>query len=199
MIDLWKLPTSLCVGGKEYEIRTDFDVIIDILTAMNDPDIFEPSMTEDEKMHEKVATMLQILYVDFDSIPFERWQEAAEKAVEFIDMGIKDDGKKKPHTMDWEQDAPIIAPAINRVLGGDVRSMEHLHWWTFLGAYMEIGESFFANVISIRQKRAKGKKLEKWEQEFYRENKSIVDLQKKYSAEEKAEMEERQAILDEVL
>lgn len=199
MMESWKLPTSLDVGGKEYKIRTDFRAIIDILIAMNDPDILEECNTEDEERQEKILTMLQILYVDFENIPVSDWQEAADKAVEFIDMGIKDDGQKRPHTMDWEQDAPLIVPSINRVIGKEIREVKYMHWWTFLGAYMEIGESLFSHVVDIRQKKAKGKKLEKWEREFYRENKALIDLKKKYSAAEKAEQEELKAILDEVL
>lgn len=109
-MDPWKLPTSLDVNGKEYSIRSDFRVILDILYAMNDPDIFEPGMTEEEKQQEKTLTMLRILYVDFDSQPPKDWQEACQKACEFIDCGIKNDGKPRPRTMDWEQDAPIIIP-----------------------------------------------------------------------------------------
>ena len=44
-------------------------------------------------------------------------------------------------------------------------------------------------VLGIRQKRAKGKKLEKWEQEFYRNNKALCDLKKKYTAEEQEEID----------
>ena len=29
--------------------------------------------------------------------------------------------------MDWGEDAPIILPAVNRVLGQEVRAVEHLH------------------------------------------------------------------------
>ena len=54
---------------------------------------------------------------------------------------------------------------------------------------MEIGESLYSTVIDIRQKKQKNKKLEKWEEEFYRENKSIVDLKEKYTEEELAEQE----------
>ena len=42
-----------------------------------------------------------ILYVDFGNMPPQDYEEAIEKAIEFIDMGIKDDGKKQPHVMDW--------------------------------------------------------------------------------------------------
>ena len=49
---------------------------------------------------------------------------------------------------------------------------------------MEIGECTFSTVVSIRSKRAKGKKLDKWEEEFYRENRKMIDLPQKLTAEE---------------
>lgn len=188
----WELPTSLEVGGKEYAIRTDYRVILDILAAMNDPEIFESGMTEDEKKIEQTMTMLQILYIDFDSIPPKDYQEAAEKAVDFIDCGIKGDDKPKPRTMDWEQDAPIIAPEVSKVAGRDIRVGE-THWWEFFGYYLGIGEGVFNTIVSIREKRRKGKKLEKWEKEFYQSNKSLVDLKSKKierSEEEKEALRE---------
>lgn len=186
----WKLPTSLHVGGANYKIRTDYRVILDILSAMNDPGILDPGMTEDEKQAEKVLTMLQILYIDFDSMPPRDWKEAAEKACDFIDCGIRDDGTPKPRLMDWEQDAPIIVPAVNKVCNFDVRSVKYMHWWTFFGYYMEIGECMLSTVVSIRDKKRRGKKLEKWEQEFYRNNKHIVDLRAKKAERSEEEKEE---------
>ena len=172
----WKLPTFLNVGGRDYKIRSDYRVILDILAAMNDSDIFEPEMTEEEKQIERALTMLQILYIDFDRMPPSDWKEASEKACEFIDCGIRDDGTPKPRLMDWEQDAPIIVPAVNKVCNFDVRSVKYMHWWTFFGLYMEIGESTFSTVVSIRDKKRRGKKLEKWEREFYSKNKALIDL-----------------------
>ena len=89
---------------------------------------------------------------------------------------------------------PIIIPAANRVLGQEVRAMPYLHWWTFLGAYMEIGDSLFSTVLGLRQKRAKGKKLEKYEQEFYKENRALVDLRKKETPADSARWEELQKL-----
>lgn len=186
----WELPTSLEVGGKEYDIRTDYRVILDILAAMNDPEIFDPGMTEEEKKMEQFMTMLQILYIDFDSMPPKDWQEAMKKAVDFIDCGIKGDDKPKPRSMDWEQDAPIIAPEISKIAGRDIR-IGKTHWWEFFGYYLGIGEGVFNTIVSIREKKRKGKKLEKWEQEFYKDNKSLVDLRAKKverSEEEKEEL-----------
>lgn len=58
---------------------------------------------------------------------------------------------------------------------------------------MEIGESLFSNIVHIRMKKAKGKKLDKWEQEFYKENKSLIDFKEKKeqrSEEEKSAIDE---------
>ena len=174
----WKLPTSLRIGGVDYPIRTDFRDILTILRAFNDPDLPDWAKTQ---------VMLQILYPDHEKIPGSDIKEACEQAVLFIDAGREPEkeDRKKPILMDWDQDADIIIPAINRVAGtGDVRAMPYLHWWTFLGYYMEIGESLFSNIVQIRQKKAKRKKLEKWEQEFYRENKKLIDIKAKLSEEE---------------
>ena len=55
---------------------------------------------------------------------------------------------------------------------------------------MEIGESTFSTVVSIREKKRKGKKLEKWEQEYYKNNKSIIDLHQKSTQRREAEKAE---------
>lgn len=183
----WELPLSLRVGGTDWKIRTDFRAILDILKYFNDPEY---------ELDERWEICLDILYEDYENMPADLKQEAAEKAAEFIDMGINDDGRNQPCIMDWQQDATVIITAVNKVLGTEVRAAEHMHWWTFLGAYMEIGQCLFSQIVNIRQKKAKGKKLDKWEQEFYRENKDMVDLQKKYTEEEKKEQERFINMLD---
>lgn len=189
MSSAWEFPTSLNVGGVDYEIRTDYRAVLDLLTALNDPELTD----EDEQMtaYMQSQVILQIMFPQFDDIPTEHWQEALNKASEFIDMGIVDDSKK-PKTMDWEQDAPILIPAINKVLNCEIRAQKYMHWWTFLGAYMEIGESLFSSIVNIRQKKAKGKKLEKWELDFYKENKSLIDFRQnnQRSDEEKERLRE---------
>ena len=188
-MNVWNFPTSLNIVGVEYEIRTDYRVILDLLMALNDPELSDSDNKMSAYMQSRV--ILEIMFPDWDNIPKEYIQEALDKVAEFIDMGIGDDSKK-PKTMDWEQDAPIIIPAINKVLNKEIRAEKYMHWWTFLGAYMEIGEGLFSNIIHIRQKKAKGKKLEKWEQDFYKENKSLIDFQHK----EKRSNEEKEMLRD---
>ena len=172
----YDLPTSIEINGAEYKIRTDYRAILDILIACADPELTP---------YEQQEVMFDILYIDGESIPLSDYREACEKAAEFIDCGSVEEKKKSPRLIDWEQDAGIIVPAVNKVAGKEIRALEYMHWWTFLSFFMEIGDGLFSQVLSIRQKKAKRKKLEKWEREFERENSSLVKLENKMSEEEK--------------
>ena len=182
MDELWKLPKEICIHDEPYRIRTDYRAILDILKAAADPELTD---------QEKNIVMLEILYMNPEEIPPEHLEEALIKGKEFIDCGVREEGKEKVRLMDWEQDSPIIASAINKTVGKDVRSLKYMHWWTFMGAYMEIGDGLFHQVIMIRQKKAKKKKLEKWELEFYRKNRSLVDLDQK---KQERSTEEKEAL-----
>lgn len=181
-----QLPQSLEVNGRHYAIRSDFRDVLNILCAFSDPEL------EDK---EKVYTCLFILYEDFDSIPADDYEAAFKAALAFIDNGVKEEDKKSPRVMDWEQDANLLFPAINKVAGREVRSEEYIHWWTFIGYYMEISEGVYSTIISLRLKKAKGKKLEKWEHEFWNANKSACVLATKLTAEEQAAKDRLNALL----
>lgn len=176
------LPKTLLVGGVEYPIETDFRNILVILVAMNDPDYSD---------QEKMYIAMRRLYRDgLEDIPEEFINEAARQVQWFIDCGQKYDEKRpSPRVIDWEQDEAILFPAVNKVAGMETRALPYLHWWTFMGYFMEIENGTFSMVLGIRQRRGQGKRLEKWEQEFYRNNKSMCDIKKRYSAEEQAEID----------
>lgn len=162
----WNLPATLNVAGKEYEIREDFRAALDVITAFEDESLSES---------EKVQAAMEIMY--FPVLPPEKHiQEAFEQILWFLDCGIQQEDGPKPRTMDWEKDSSIIFPAINKIAGFEVRCNKVIHWWTFYGWFMEISDGLFSQVLAIRQKLAKGKKLEKWEQEFLRNNRNLCDL-----------------------
>lgn len=187
-MDVWRLPTSLRIGEQDFEIRTDYRDILKILSYFVDPDY------EDD---ERWAICLRILFKDWRNLPTERIDEIVATVLEFIDMGKQEDrnGRKSPTLMDWEQDAKLIISSVNKVVGHDIRADSYMHWWTFLSAYMEIGEGAFSSVVSIRRKKAKGEKLEKWEQQYYRENRAVIDLKKRYSKEELEEQKRLEEML----
>lgn len=170
---IYDLPTAIDIGGSEYSIRSDYRAILDIIMALSDPDISE---------WERVFSAVSAFYVDYETIPCEHEEEAIQKCFWFINGGTDEHtSQKHPRLVDWEQDFPLIISPVNKVLGKEARSLEYLHWWSFLGAYKEIGDCTFANVVSMRNKLAKHKKLDKSEKEWLRENRDLVEFKKKYT------------------
>ena len=186
------LPKSLTIGGKAYEIRSDFRVMLTIFQAFNDPDL-----TNEEKCY----VCMKCLYTDYDSIPQEHMQEAAEKAYWFADGGDmpKSENLEGIKTFDWEQDEGIMFPAINKAAGFETREAKYMHWWSFLGLFGVIEDGLFSQVLHIRTKKAKGKPLDKAEQEFYREHRSMIDLKVRLTEEERRAEEADEAFLKELL
>lgn len=182
---IYDLPTELDVQGVMYEIRSDYRPILDIIEAMNDPDLSD---------QDRAYIALDIFFPGFDEMPPEHYEEAIRLCCWFINGGEEERKKKGPTLMSWEQDFKIIVAPINRVFGNDIRSVPYdyekntggVHWWTVLGCFNEIGDCLFAQVVGIRDKKARGKKLDKQDQEFYRKNRDLVDLKQKYTAEENA-------------
>lgn len=165
-MNAYDLPTSLVIGGVGYPIRYGWRAVVDVLDAFSDP-----NMTDEAK----TMYMLMVIYPDLEKIPEGRMQEACEKACEFIDCGQKEDSTK-PKMIDWQQDASIIIAEINNVAKREIRLDPNIHWWTVFGWFMSIGDGRLASILHIRSKKSKHKKLEKWEQEFYNENKSLIDF-----------------------
>lgn len=181
MLNLWQLPTKAVIGGREYDISTDYRDILEIFSYLSDPDL-------PEFIRWEVA-----LALFYEEVPEDR-QAAAEFFCRFLTGGEEND-TPGPRLLDWEHDAPAIIADVNKVAGQEIRAVPYIHWWTFLSWFHAIGEGQLSTLVSIRQKLHKGKKLEGWEKEFYRENKKKVDLPKKYSARELAEQEKLKALL----
>lgn len=174
---IYELPETLEVNGVEHPIRTDFRVIMRVLFAMGDPEL------EDK---EKAFVCLYDIYEDFNDLKSDDYEAAFKAAIDFMDCGEKRSSEKTPSkgVVDFEQDERLLIAAVNRVAGCEVRSMDYLHWWTFMGYFMEIGECTYSTVLSLRSKKNKGKKLEKWEQEFWANNKNICEIREKLTAAE---------------
>lgn len=173
------LPRTLSVDGKEQRIRSDFRDCLRIMEAYGD---------EELSMQEKHMVMFQILYKDYESI--RNVNEAVEQGIWFLNCGdnIKGAKEEKP-VYDWQQDEHMMFAAINKVAGCETRTLKYLHWWSFVSYFYEIGDGLFSTVIGIRSKLNKHKELEKSEKEFYSKNKEMVDLKKKYTKEQREEMD----------
>lgn len=179
---IYDLPKSVEIGGIDYKIRSDYRAILDIMTALVDPEL---------DGREKAFITLDIFYPDFEAIPPELYKEAVDACFAFIDHGAGENKRPSPRLMDWEQDFSYIVAPINRVAGKEIRAVENLHWWTFLSYFYEIGgDCTFAQIVSIRSKLAKGKKLDKTDREWLRENRDLVDFKRKYADSDKEALAE---------
>ena len=164
----WKLPTSLRVGQKERPIRSDFATCLECMIALQDPELDEIDRADvccrliygDEQAEELYAEGLTDVAI-LQAFAFLGRSNGPEAE--------REDAPDLPTLVHWETDAPLIFDAINKGRQTDIRETD-LHWWTFLGLYMEIGQSLFATVLSLRQKLARGVKLDKEERRFVNEN-----------------------------
>lgn len=172
----------MAVRGQEYRIRYDFRVILEIIVMLNDPELSDSDKAE--------AVMDMFFYDDAPAC-----REAIEACFSFIDGGSArtTSKSKRPRLINWEQDFEYIIAPVNRVLGYEARAVDYdiqtntggVHWWTFLSAYMEVGsDCLFSQIVSIRDKQARGEKLDKQERKWLRRNNDIVKLRQNYSAAE---------------
>lgn len=175
------LPQTLNINGRAYKIRSDYRDILQIIAAFGDKELSD---------EEKAYVCLKRLFVAMESIPKSDYQDAYEAAITFIECHISD-RKPSPKVVNWEKDEQLIFPAINKVAGMEVRAVPYMHWWTFLGYFQSIDrEDIWGFILTIRQKRAKGKKLEKYEKDFLNANRDICEVEFR---EEKATTEDNLA------
>lgn len=171
--DVWSLPRSVEIGGVEVEIETDYRAVLDICTALVDTEL-----TDEERAY----IVLNIFYPHIELVPIGCGQEMTERLYWFIDGGERRETRqRRPKLVDWAQDYPYIIAPVNKALGFEARAVEYLHWWSFLAAYREIEDCTFAQIVNIRNKLARRKKLDRAEREWYNANRDIVDLKRRYT------------------
>ena len=182
-----RLPETLTVCGKELPINADFRNILIIFEALTDE-----KLTPEEKAYISIKRLYKA--------PISRAmvEEAIKQAYWFLDGG--DMPKSAPaevKMLDWKHDESMIMPAVSKTIGVvDIRSLPFLHWWSFLGAFGEVGDGLCSQVLYLRHKLAKGEKLSKPEQEFVRKNNDLVVLR---TTEEQQAIEETENFLDKLL
>ena len=184
MLSSWYLPESAKIGGREYKLRCDFRDVLRIFSYFSDPDLADVL---------KWQIALSLFYEG--EIPARHRYEAMKYLADFITCGKKETGSSG-RLLDWEQDANLIIGEVNRVAGCEIRQKPFIHWWTFLSYFHAIGEGQLSFLLSIRQKRLRGEKLQDWEERYYQENRDTVELKPKYSLEEAAEREKLERMLN---
>lgn len=179
----WNLPLTVTIDGNEHEIRNKCEhrTILDCLVAYND-------LRLPDELRVKCATT--IFYKNIDEI--ENKFEAAKEMLRIINIQDKTKENTQQDTempikiINWKKDYHLIAPPVSRILGYSVRDKNrYTHWYDFIGAFNEIGDCYLTQILNVRLKRKKGKRLNELETEFYRTNKKDIDLPMEMSDEEK--------------
>ena len=156
---MYRLPTKVTVDGLEFNIRErgDFRMVLDCFKALQDVELSEDY---------RVLASLLIFYNEFNDIydlqEYEpQLNDLVKEMYRFINGGEDSSpGAERDVTLvDWEQDSQIVCAAVNNVSKQEIRSVDYLHWWTFLGYYMSVGQSVLSTVVGIRDKIAHHKKL----------------------------------------
>lgn len=187
---MYGLPQTVDIQDKEYQIRNngDFRTILDCLVALDDAELSE---------EERILSSIAIFYDDIKAIEDifvlfntdELLNAAVSSMYQFINGGESDEVGVHSNIklVDWEQDEKLICAAVNTVAKCEIRAVTYMHWWTFLAYYMSVGDCTLTTVISIRNKIAKNKKLEKFEQEFRRDNPQLFKWKKKTTTQKEAD------------
>ena len=181
----WQLPKEACIGGRIYHLHTDYREILQIFSYL-----------QNEELPEFIRWQIALGLFYEEEMPDADFQEAAAYFCRFVNCGMEETKDPGPALLNWQQDAQDIVADVNKVAGQEIRALPYLHWWTFMSWFHSIGEGNLSTLVSIREKLSRGKKLEPFEQEYYRRNRSRVVLPKKYSANELAEQERLKALLD---
>lgn len=185
-MNILKLPTSLVVQGCEYAINADFRPCINIMRMFERNDLTD---------REKIQCMVGILYKD--EIPMRLMNEAAQQAVWFLNLGDEEtsgSGNPPMRLFSWEQDLKFIISAVDKSAGFSTRSKEFYHFWEFMSAFMESGECVFNTIVHQRKLKRTGKQT-KADKEWWAENKDIAELKVEFTDDEKAILDEFNALL----
>lgn len=188
---MYSLPTFITIDNHHFGItnKGDYRMVIDCFIALNDIEL---------NKQERIYSCLIMFYEDINSVEDvvstfntdKLLEQAVAEMFDFFNCHQTNAGAKNDHKLvDWEQDEQLIISAINKVANTEVRALEYLHWWTFMGYYIGIGESVLSTVVSIRDKLVKGKKLEQYEKEFRRNNPEYFIWKSKSVEQEEAEKE----------
>lgn len=152
-MNAWTLPVCVTVGGQPRAVYTDYRDILYLLNWLDGPR--GAALRPDERWYVALA----LFYRDFAALDPALYPEAAAALAAFLAAG-QPAAPAGPRLIDWQKDAGLIVAGVNRAAGCEVRALPYLHWWSFIAWFAAIGEGALATVVAIREKLARGKRLE---------------------------------------
>ncbi len=180
------LPTAIEIDGLVYEINSDYQTGIKIITAFEDKEITSL---------EKQSVLINLLYKNCP----QNIEIALEKGVKFLNCGdlnaseSEDNGQR---VYSFSHDEKYIFSAVDRVLNGRLSRKEYVHWWEFVMAFMDLPEDCMMSKIIYYRTRCETGKLTKEEKKAYFDNRKVFELPLELTAEEQAKADDFMRLLE---
>lgn len=172
----YRLPHSISIDGKDYEINTDFRVWIEIEKLL---------CSSESASGDKLAKCLALAYHELPPSPF----AALEGLLNFYSLGRQSESGGGSHALsaplyDLEADAEYIYGSFMSQYGIDLSEVE-LHWWKFRALLACLSDDCkFAKVVSYRSTDTHDIKDVR-QKRFYEKMKRLYALPDNRTAEEK--------------
>ncbi|MDU7067150.1 MAG: bacteriophage Gp15 family protein [Clostridium perfringens] len=173
-----KLPTKVKIGGKFYNINSDFRTSMLFELLMQDEDIEdELKITQALKLYFPKIPPLK--YIE-ETINIIMWFYGCGKEKEELNKRIKSTSNDLEQAYSFEHDNAYIYSAFLSQYKVDLQDIEYLHWWKFRTLFEGLTEENM--IVKIMDYRTMDlSKMEKSEREFYKEKKEFFKLPKKIS------------------
>lgn len=145
-----RLPTSLDIAGKTFQIDSRATVAIDCLIALQDgimPEELKP-----------VYVCKRMIAANNSNFPVDLISEGFEACKTFLDGPEEVAGsppapyRKKP-VMDYLQDSEAIVASFWQAYNLNAEQTASLHWWVFLALLKNLpSETMFSKIVGLRTK-----------------------------------------------
>lgn len=184
-----KLPTTIIIDNKEYEINSNFRNSI----------LFEIMMLDDELTEEeKITTALNLYY---PVIP-NNINKAIDEIIKFYSCGFNETStnsispnKTYNDVYNFEFDSEYIYSAFLDQYNIDLNSINYLHWWKFKAMFKSLKEdNLISKIISYRSIDLSEIQDED-ERTRYKNLKELYKLPNKYEKEDDKKLKEIETIL----
>lgn len=178
------LPSTVTVGGRVYDISTDFSTGI----------AFELLMQDDTKSFQE--RMVEALELYYPVIPTDI-EEAVDKLLWFYRCGVEErkgggGGKRSKKAYCFDQDAGLVFASFLTCYQIDLTRVEHLHWWTFRALFMGLpAECELKKVMGYRT--AELKDMSKAQKKLYEKMRKVYALKVTASADSAISLAQRNA------
>ena len=172
-----KLPTRVKIGGKFFNINSDFRVSILFELLMQDEDIEdELKITQALKLYFPKIPPLK--YIE-ETINIIMWFYGCGKEKEELNKRIKSTSNDLEQAYSFEYDDEYIYSAFLSQYKVDLQDIDYLHWWKFKAMFEGLKEENMIVKIMNYRIMDLNKIEDKNEREFYKEKKEFFKLPKK--------------------